>query len=198
MPYNSGTSTRQQQGQQQEVPLPCGVMEIAPLLPGVMQTMVVTMVVTSAVRDQLKGVLQIQATGRAFAAIPDVAGSIDRLDLQLATQGPIGGPDDQLLMQHLASIAAKALPVALCSDILLGASVVWPVRLCKLCPLCCNTGRWIRCDLGECKLWRGQFGSSRSAEGCGADSSHKYGLCCDTGRSIRRYRGLWGSSGLWR
>ena len=49
--------------------LPCGVMEIAPSLPGVMQTMVVTMVVTSAVRDQLKGVLQIQATGRAFAAI---------------------------------------------------------------------------------------------------------------------------------
>ena len=69
VPYSSGTSTRQQQGQQQEVPLPCGVMEIAPSLPGVMQTMVVTMVVTSAVRDQLKGVLQIQATGRAFAAI---------------------------------------------------------------------------------------------------------------------------------
>ena len=69
VPYSSGTSTRQQQGQQQEVPLLCGVMEIAPSLPGVMQTMVVTMVVTSAVRDQLKGVLQIQATGRAFAAI---------------------------------------------------------------------------------------------------------------------------------
>ena len=50
--------------------------------------------------------------------------------------------------------------------------------------------------LGLCRLWRWrwQFGSSRSAEGCAEDSSHNWGLCCDSGRWIHRYMGcckLW-------
>ena len=40
-----------------------------------------------------------------------------------------------------------------------------------------------------------EFGSSRSAQGCPADSSHKSGLCCDFGRWIRRYLG---KCTLWR
>ena len=43
--------------------------------------------------------------------------------------------------------------------------------------------------LGWCRLWRRQFGSSRSAQECAADSSHWFCLCCDLGRWIRRYLG---------
>ena len=57
--------------------------------------------------------------------------------------------------------------------------------------LCCDSGRWIRRYLGWCKLWRWQFGSSRSAQGCAADSSHWWCLCCDSGRWICRYLGWW-------
>ena len=46
--------------QQQDVPLPCGVMEIAQSLPGVLLNNYGCD--GSAGRDQLKGVLQIQAT----------------------------------------------------------------------------------------------------------------------------------------
>ena len=61
--------------------------------------------------------------------------------------------------------------------------------------LCCDSGRWICGDLGLCKRWRWQFGSSRSAQGCAADSSHWLCLCCDSGRWIRGYLGSWR---LWR
>ena len=39
--------------------------------------------------------------------------------------------------------------------------------------------------MGQCRRWWWQFGSSRSAQGCGADSSNRWGLCCDSGRWIR-------------
>ena len=38
--------------------------------------------------------------------------------------------------------------------------------------LCCDSGRWIGGSLGWCILWRWQFVSSRSAQGCAANSSH--------------------------
>ena len=43
--------------------------------------------------------------------------------------------------------------IALCSDILLGASVVWPVRLCKLCPLWRPSLWWLGSDLGRRPVW---------------------------------------------
>ena len=43
--------------------------------------------------------------------------------------------------------------------------------------------------LGWCMLWRRQFRSSGSAQGCAADSGHRWCLCCDSGRWIRRYLG---------
>ena len=54
--------------------------------------------------------------------------------------------------------------------------------------ICCGSGRWIRhvtWGFAGRQWWR-QFGSSRSAQGCAADSSHCWrGLCCDSGRWIR-------------
>ena len=38
--------------------------------------------------------------------------------------------------------------------------------------LCCDSARWICCDLGSWKEWRWQFGSSSASTGCYADSSH--------------------------
>ena len=47
---------------------------------------------------------------------------------------------------------------------------------------------------GPCRLWRRQFGSSRSAQRCSANSSHRSCLCCDSGRWIRRYLGWAGTT----
>ena len=49
--------------------------------------------------------------------------------------------------------------------------------------------------LGCCRLWWWQFGSSRWAQGCAADSGHTVCICCHSCRWIRRYMG---SCRLWR
>ena len=76
-------------------------------------------------------------------------------EFQMTTsKGSLGGQvEDQTIKRsyNIWQVCANACwinGIALCSDTLLGASVVWPVRLCKLCPLCCYSGRWIRRDLG--------------------------------------------------
>ena len=113
-----------------------------PSLPGVMQKYGGD---SSAVRDQLKGVQQIQAThGGAFAAILE--------DGSVVTWG------DATLWRWQFGSSRSAQGCAADS------SHIWG--------LCCDSGRWIRRYLGWCRLWRWQFGSSRSAQGCAADSSH--------------------------
>ena len=117
---------------------------------------------SSAVRDQLKGVQQIQATFRAFAAILEDGSVVTWGDQRLGRWRQFG-----------SSRSAQGCGTD---------SSHW------FC-LCCDSGRWIRRDLGWFRQWRWQFGSSRSAQGCAADSGHNERLCCDSGRWIRRYLG---------
>ena len=102
---------------------------------------------TSSVQDQLKGVQQIQATGEAFAAILE--------DGSVVTWGRCS-----LWWRQFGSWRSAQGCEA-------DSSHAWG--------LCCNSGRWIRRDLGSCRPWRWQFGSARSAQGCYADSSHMVG-----------------------
>ena len=121
---------------------------------------------SSAVRDQLRGVQQIQATSRAFAAILG--------DGSVVTWGHAGsGADSSAVRDQLRGVqqiqgTSRAF-AAILGD---GSVVTW----------------------GHARLWRGQFGISRSAQGRAADSIHGSGLCCHCGRWIRRYLGrcrLW-------
>ena len=100
---------------------------------------------SSAVQDQLRGVQQIQATDDAFAAILE--------DGSVVTWGYADyGGDSSAVRDQLRGVQQIQ-------------GHKWG--------LCCDSGRWIRRDLGLSRRWRWQFGSSRSAEGCTADSSHK-------------------------
>ena len=110
-----------------------------------------------AVQDQLRGVQQIQATQRAFAAV--------LADGSVITWGCAGSGGDSLAVREQ----------------LRGVQQIQGI--------CCDSGRWIRRFLGWCKGWWWQFGSSRSAQGCAADSGHTACICCDSGRWIRRYLG---------
>ena len=91
---------------------------------------------SSEVQDQLKCVKQIQATRTAFAAI--------LADGSVVTWGYLHEGGDSSAVRHelkgvqqiqAAGGAFAAIGgTARCSGPLLGASVVWPVRLCKLGP----------------------------------------------------------------
>ena len=123
---------------------------------------------SSSVQDQLRGVQQIQATNYAFAAILEDGPVV-------AWGGAEYGGDNSAVQDQLKGVrqiqAAAAAFAAILED---GSVVTW----------------------GLCQLWRWQFGSSRSAQGCAADSSRSvWGLCCDSGRWIRRHLGL---CRLWR
>ena len=116
---------------------------------------------SAPVRDQLKSVVQIQASNAAFAAILE--------DGSVVAWGhaDIGG-DNSLVRDQLKSVVQIQATNVACAAILEDGSVV----------------TWGHADIGG-----GQFGSSRSAQECRADSSHKCCLCCDSARWIRRCLG---------
>ena len=102
---------------------------------------------SSAVQDQLKGVQQIQATDSAFAAI--------LADGSVVTWGPAdSGGDSAAVREQLRGVqqiqATQGAFAAILAD---GSVVTW----------------------GDARLWWWLLGSSRSAQGCAADSSHKAG-----------------------
>ena len=117
---------------------------------------------SSEVQDQLKGVRQIQATDDAFAAI--------LADGSVVTWGPArhGGDSsavrDQLRGVQQIQATGKAF-AAILDD---GSVVTWGDEHCG----------------GDCSAVRDQL------KGCAADSSHRLGICCHSGRWIRRYLGL--------
>ena len=135
---------------------------------------------SSAVRDQLKGVQQIQATHSAFAATLE-DGSVVTWG-RAASGGDSSAVQDQLKGVHADSSHRKGLccdsgrwilslpgVMQLVAVIVFQFEISW--RVCSifrpqtLC-LCCDSGRWICGYLGSWRLWRWQFGSSRSAELC--------------------------------
>ena len=81
---------------------------------------------TSSVRDQLKGVQRIQATPGAFAAILE--------DGCVVTWGDADSGGDSWAVR----------------DQLKG---VQQIQDHSWRGLCCDSGRWIRGDLGRCRLW---------------------------------------------
>ena len=103
---------------------------------------------SSAVQDRLRCgcVRQIQATDGAFAAILQ--------DGSIVTWGSC-----RLWREQLGS--SRSAQVWVCAA---DSGHRWG--------LCCDSGRWICCDLGSWKEWRWQFGSSSASTGCYADSSH--------------------------
>ena len=115
---------------------------------------------SSAVQDRLRCgcVRQIQATDGAFAAILE--------DGFVVTWGHerSGGDSSAVraLLQGVMQIQATRQDSSHTSGIR------------------CDSGRWIRRDLGSCNQWREQFGSSRSAQVCGANSSHRSCVCCNS------------------
>ena len=121
---------------------------------------------SSAVQDQLKGVQQITATHTAFAA--------SLADGSVVTWGGehYGGDSSAVRDQLKAVQQIQATNFAFAAILADGSVVTWGDELCG------GDMRW-------------QFGSSRSAQRRGADSSHKCRLCCDSGRWIRRYLGSW-------
>ena len=100
---------------------------------------------SSLVRDQLRGVQQIQATAGAFAAILEDGSVVAWGDADY-------GGDSLAVGDHLKGCAAD------------------PGHKQGLCR---NSGRWICRYLGRSRLGRWQFRSSRSAQGCEADSGHR-------------------------
>ena len=122
---------------------------------------------SSAVGNQLRAVQQIQATLRAFAAI--------LADGSVVTWGKADyGGDSSAVRDQLEGVQQiQATSCAFAAILEDGSVVTW----------------------GECTLWRWQFGRSRSAWGCAADSGHKLCICCHTGRWICRYLG---ECTLWR
>ena len=126
---------------------------------------------SSAVRDQLKGVLQIQASYGAFAAILEDGSVVTWWPGRAASGGDSSAVQDQLKAVMQIQATEKAL--------------------------CCDSRRWVRRYLGWWKIWRWQLGSSRSAQGCAADSGHLFCLCCDSWRWIRCDLG-WCKMGRWQ
>ena len=122
---------------------------------------------SSAVQEQLRGVQKIKGTGNAFAAILE--------DESVVTWGaPRYGADSSAIRGQLKGVQEiQATPNGAFAAILADGSVPY---------------------LGFCRIWRWQFCCSKSAEGCAADSSRIWGLCCHSGRWIRRDLGwcrLW-------
>ena len=106
---------------------------------------------SSAVQDQLRAVQHILADG------------------SVVTWG---------IMQALAATVTQRAFAVILAD---GSVVTWGI--CSrfrphMAHLCCNFGRCIRRDLGRSRVWRRQFGGSRSAQGCAADSGHRWRICC--------------------
>ena len=106
-------------------------------------------------------VVQIQASNAAFAAILE--------DGSVVAWGhaDIGG-DSSLVRDQLKSVVQIQATNVAFAAILEDGSVV---------------------TCGHADIGGGQFGSSRSAQECRADSSHKCCLCCDSARWIRRCLG---------
>ena len=102
---------------------------------------------SSAVRDQLKGVQQIQATTEGLCC-----------------------DSGRWIRRYLGWCTTMAETVR---QFEISSGVCSRFRP-QVRGLCCDSGRCIRRYLGWCTLWRWQFGSSRSAQGCAANSSHKY------------------------
>ena len=158
---------------------------------------------SSAVRDQLRGVQQMRATLGAFAAI--------LADGSVVTAGDADcGGDSSAVRDQLKGVrqiqATHSAFAAILED---GLVVTWElkytlavtVRQFKISSRVCGRFkpqvgpllRFWKMDLslpvGDADDGGGLFWSSKSAEGCAADSSHGSGLCCDSGRWIHRYLG---------
>ena len=136
-----------------------------PSLPGVMHAMAGD---SSAVRDRLKGVQQIQAANMAFAAILE--------DGSVVTWGLADyGGDSSAVQDQLRNVQQiQATDGAFAAILADGSVVTWGladdggdssavrdqlrnVQQIQATDgsLCCDSGRWIRCYLGSCRrLWR--------------------------------------------
>ena len=123
---------------------------------------------SSAVRDQLKCVQQIQATGLAFAAILQNGSVVTWGDAHC-------GGDSSSVQHQLRGVqqiqAANQAFAAILAD---GSVVTWgdadsggdsssvqhqlkgvqQIQATTLSSICCDSGRWISRYLGWCRVWR--------------------------------------------
>eukprot|EP00434_Breviolum_minutum_P028949 symbB.v1.2.025607.t1/scaffold2446.1/size186988/6 len=163
----------------------------------------------SRVRDQLKGVRQIQATSGAFAAILE--------DGSVVTWGAEGSGGhswavrDQLrgIQQIQANTGAFAAILADGSVVTWGDALhggdssavqdqlrgVQQIQATFYAAFAAILADGSVVTWGLAPLGGDTWAVRGSAQGCTADSSHFGGLCCDFGRRIRRDLGCWGGGG---
>ena len=163
---------------------------------------------SSAVRDQLRGVQQIQASLKAFAAIledgsvvtwgdANYGGTVWQFEISWEVcsrlrplfRGPLlrFWRMDPSLPGVMQTVAVTVRQFEISSEVCSRFKPLWKplLRFWKMDPSL----------PGVMQTMVVQFGSSRSAERCAPDSGHSSGdLCCDSGGWIRRYLGwcrLW-------
>ena len=119
---------------------------------------------SSAVRGQLKGVQQIQSTYCKWiesAAHPGLLLRFWKMDPSLL--GEIQAAVVTVRQFEVSSrVCSRFNPLTTISGL----------NLLHAQGFCCDSGRWIRPYLGRSRPRWWQFGSSRSAQGCAADSIH--------------------------